>query len=321
MTYGTPDGCEAVIAQNEDYLRCMQGFSSLFSDVGDDQNATNYVFCSAEGRAAVSCVLDYYISCPHLLAGEEAGNKVDEIMSLIQVSGKVDVYCKVLEEGCLNQFKQCTNPLNIHTEGGDIFKKTSSSGSSDSTNKDQSSAYESGPKLYGTIPAQIEILCGPMENIMSCTFNASDKCPEMKKKVKQILNDRIEAQRTKWWQNFPDYSDAEKYIRAKCPTLPSDFSSKRACLEESVNQTGFVECFKNATEMTKTECGEFTLGKTCITNHVSRECGKDYAAVLVESSYLFSDNIPKDCQAVAVSSVSKLQASVLTMIAGLLTVI
>lgn len=307
-----PARCQEVIDQDENYLRCMQAFESLFSDLTGDTNAINRMFCSTEGKAAVGCVIENYSKCPHLFRGangtNEENNIVDEVISLIHVSGRVESYCQVFEEGCKSTFERCTSPLNLRLGNGDIFKKRLPTRISD-TYMLNSTEYERGPMLYSIVPAQVEILCGPMEEIMTCAFNASDKCPHMVKTIEEILALQIERQREKWWPNFPAYMEAEKYIKAKCPSLPGDFGSKRSCLETSALQPGFAECFANNTNDKKTVCGEYSIGKKCVINHVQPDCDKDYATVLYEASYLFSENIPSHCQQTSVSGVSRTQAS------------
>lgn len=281
----------------------MQSFSALFENMAEGgsitENATHSVICSEEGKAALDCVLGYFEQCPELAAGNP-GDVIYNTIAVIQISGSVQAHCEIWDEGCMPEFKNCTSMLN--PKGGErLFTHAPEE-------------FKNGPTIYSAMPAQIGILCGPMEFIMSCAYGATRKCPKMIEHIEKILSDKIETQRAEVWPDFPVYAEAKNYVvdMEKCaPLLNVDPSVKLECLATSVAKEDFVDCFTNSTDDKTAECSTFLLGKKCIEKHVTPDCEKAYSDLLVGSSYLFTDEIPSHC---LVSGVSSIQASLFTVI-------
>lgn len=311
-------GCMQNLAQDEGFMRCTQGFTAIMQEMQGMSNSGTMdpkqmyaSFCSPEGKSALKCLMDFVVRCPEVQSamamGGEGGLDLDEIMS----HGGIDVFCEITTSDCQPVMERCMPKLNssFNMMGPDSSPASPTPYPYSST----------GPTPYSMIPAQMGVICGPMNDMITCILNAMDQCPSTAAYMETMLEkwSDVNQKQQPGAPDMPTFAESKAYILDTCPSLPEDFNSKQQCILMSVGQPDFSACYKNVTDHKKTNCDLYFGGKECVMTHVGTDCGKPYAEALVTASPLFSKEIPSNCE--PVGGVSNLQASLITMIvAGIL---
>lgn len=303
-----PEGASCVqnLAQSEDFQRCTRGFTAMMQEMAMsgsmDPTKMYEAFCSPEGKAALSCLMEFIMQCPEIQAamsggGEGQGLDFQDIMK----QGGIDVFCELTTSNCRPLMENCMAKMNDSDPMG-----------AGGMNMDKGVSYK-GPTPYSPVPLQMSVVCGPMNEMISCVLNAVDQCPSTAAFMEKQLEKMSEKSAEAGGPPMPSFAETKSYVIDVCPTLPDDFASKQQCIMTTLGQTDFTTCYKNVTDNKKTKCDIYFGGSECVMMHVGKACGKPYAEALVDASPLFTTVIPGNCKP-STGGVSNLQASIITII-------
>lgn len=271
----------------------MQMSENMVSTDPSNPNAMAGLMCTAEGKAAFSCIMQYLQECPELKQmmsppsgdGESGMGSGMDFTSLFQ-GETVEIYCELFSGEC-GKVMECFQGNAMEMDGSSMMRKRSLP----------------NQNVYVKFQYEAYTYCseGPIKESATCLKErlkhcSSDLIPRIEKMLEGLFNGSD-------GQGLGVTTDIDKmitFVTEKCKDIPANLHTK-TCLAD--NQVG--ECSNNITAKFPqlNQCGVLSMSQRCISTYVEPACGKEVADFYRDNQEFIFSGIPAQCMTSGVSTV------------------